>query len=452
MGLKKKTVAILLTGGTGERFKSDLPKQFHRMSGKPIYLHTLEKFLKHANFDQILLPVPPCYKDTAQKEIASLYPGEAIEVIEGGKTRQESSYLALLACPKETEFVMIHDAVRPFVSRAILKANLEAVTLHGAVDTCISSADTLVRSKEGCWIDTIPSRKELLRGQTPQTFAFSLILKAHEKALLDSVENASDDCSLVLRLGYPVKIVPGEETNIKITTEFDLFLAEQILSYPRLEENTFQNISLEGKVFAITGASGGIGKALCEKLRALGATPVEIAQTAGELQADLTQYSEVEKVFKTIANTYGSIDGLINGIGTFQVKDFDLLSQEEIKSTIDANLMSVIYCCQCAQIKKGGHIVNVSSSSYSKGRKESLIYSASKAAVVNFTQGLAEARPDLCINVVVPQRTDTPLRKNQFPEEESLSLLKPEEVAEKISSLLKSSSHTGTILEVRKKY
>ena len=166
----------------------------------------------------------------------------------------------------------------------------------------------------------------------------------------------------------------------------------------------------------------------------------------------IPNYQEVKQLFQNIAKTHGSIDGLINGVGTLQIKEFHLLSQEEMQETINSNLMSIIYCCKCAQIKKGGHIINISSSSYSKGRKDYPIYSASKAAVVNFTQGLAEARPDLCINVIVPQRTNTSLRRTHFPLEDKNSLLQPEEIADKISSLLKSSSCTGSILEVRKKY
>lgn len=449
-----KKAAILLTGGSGIRFGSPFPKQFHRMSGKPIYLHTLEKFLEIREFDKIILPVPQEWQEEVSTYIDSLNYQDTVVVISGGTTRQHSSYLALLACPPDTDYVVIHDAVRPFVSETLLKQNLQAVLLHKAVDTCIPSADTLVHSKEGNLIDAIPNRTEFLRGQTPQSFAFKLILEAHEKAISEKVDNASDDCALVLRLGHPVKIIPGEDFNIKITTEFDLFLAEQILSHPKPEQSClpFLKTPLIGKCFAVTGATGGIGKALCHKLTELGATPIEISQTAKLLQADLTKHAEVQKVFETIANTYGAIDGLINGVGTFQVKDFHSLSEEEIKQTIDSNLTSVIYCCRYAQIKQGGHIVNISSSSYSKGRKESLIYSASKAAVVNFTQGLAEARPDLYVNVVVPQRTDTPLRKSQYPLEDQSSLIKPEEIADKISHLLEHSSCTGTILEVRKKY
>lgn len=447
-----KYVAVLLTGGIGQRFGSPFPKQFHKMGGKPIYLHTLETFLQVKVFETIIVPVPARHQKEISKEISSVYPNENILAIPGGSTRQHSSYLALQMCPEDTDYVVIHDAVRPFVSKKIIQDNLTAVKLYQAVNTCIRSADTLVHSKTDLLIDYIPSRSEFFRGQTPQTFAFDLIVKAHEHALTNGIANSSDDCSLVLNFGHSVKIVEGDEHNIKITSNFDLFLAEQILSRPRIQEDDLITNSLEGKIFAVTGASGGIGKVICEELKNSGAKVLEISKQASSLQADLTQYQEVEALFKSIADTHGPLDGLINGSGTLQVKEFHQLSEEEMQTTIDSNLMSVLYSCKCAYIKKGGHIINISSSSYSKGRKDYPIYSASKAAVVNFTQGLAEGRPDLCINAIVPQRTDTSLRRTHFPLEDKESLIHPQEIADTIVQLLKSSSCTGAILEVRKKH
>ncbi len=147
-------------------------------------------------------------------------------MIPGGPTRQVSSFLGLQAC--KTKFVMIHDAVRPFVSPEILKRNIAAVQNHRAVDTCIPSADTIVHSEDGDLVTSIPRRKNYLRGQTPQTFESQLIFEAHQKT---QATESTDDCSLVLELGHPVAIVAGEEGNIKITTELDIAIAEQMLSF-----------------------------------------------------------------------------------------------------------------------------------------------------------------------------------------------------------------------------
>lgn len=214
----EKVTGIILMGGTGVRFGSDVPKQFHLLHGKKIYLHTLEVFAQSHLFDAVILVCHPDWIPLVEKETHQYH----VKVIAGGKTRQESSYLGLLACSQVTNYVVIHDALRPFVSQEILQRNVDQVKISQAVDTCIPSSDTIVHSKDGLMIDQIPLRKEYFRGQTPQSFSYSLILEAHKKTARTDV---SDDCSLVLELGLPITLVLGEEKNMKITTEFDLLFA-----------------------------------------------------------------------------------------------------------------------------------------------------------------------------------------------------------------------------------
>jgi 2-C-methyl-D-erythritol 4-phosphate cytidylyltransferase len=221
--METSCTAILLMAGIGSRLGSSTPKQFHLLGSKKIYLHTLETFLTAELFQQIILVCHPDWIDEVKNEIPS---DPKILVIPGGPTRQASSFLGLQAC--KTKFVMIHDAVRPFVSPEILMRNIAAVQSHRAVDTCIPSSDTIVHSENGELVTSIPPRKNYLRGQTPQTFESQLIFEAHQKT---QATQSTDDCSLVLELGHPVAIVAGEESNIKITTELDIAIAEQRISF-----------------------------------------------------------------------------------------------------------------------------------------------------------------------------------------------------------------------------
>lgn len=218
--------ALLLMGGTGTRFQSDLPKQFHDLNGKKIYLHTLERLIASTLFNEIILVCHADWIEIVKDETKDYSP---IRVVSGGNSRQESSYLGLSACNTKTDYVLIHDAVRPFVSLKILQDNLSAVQQFKAVDTCISSADTLVYAPGGQTIENIPQRAHFLRGQTPQTFAYPLILNAHKRAKNQKDIVVTDDCSLILHLNHPVHVVSGDETNFKITTEFDLLLAEHLI-------------------------------------------------------------------------------------------------------------------------------------------------------------------------------------------------------------------------------
>jgi len=211
--------ALLLMGGTGERFGDPLPKQFHLLRDKRVYLHTLEIFRKTAVFDEILLVCHPGWIDLVCEEVSDVC------VVAAGSTRQESSFLGLHSFSQPPDIVVIHDAVRPFVTEEILRNNIDTAILYGAADTCIPSTDTLVHAPQGNQIRAIPLREEFLRGQTPQTFRYSWIMEAHHAARKLGIAKATDDCTLVLQQGLPVFIVPGSERNMKITTAWDLQIA-----------------------------------------------------------------------------------------------------------------------------------------------------------------------------------------------------------------------------------
>lgn len=212
-------------GGEGRRFGGDIPKQFHLLAGKKVFTYALETLLSTALFQEIVLVCHPAW----------MVDCEGVKSVAGGATRQLSSYQGLKAFSQKPDIVLIHDAVRPFVSARILQDNVKGALEKGAVDTCIPSADTLVHAPDGESIATIPRRAEYQRGQTPQTFRYDWILEAHEHALAKGIENASDDCQLILRMGRPVFVVAGEERNIKITSELDLFFAEHLLKAGALE-------------------------------------------------------------------------------------------------------------------------------------------------------------------------------------------------------------------------
>lgn len=216
----KGVKGILLMAGQGKRFSDEQPKQFYFLAGEKIYLRTLDRFATSNLFEEIILVCDHELIHQIQAEA-----GVAHRVIAGGATRQESSHKGLLACGPGTEIVVIHDAVRPFVSHRILEENIRKAKEFGAVDTCIPTHDTLVHTHDGKTIASIPTRAEYLRGQTPQSFSYPLILNAHQKT---KRKNVTDDCSLILEQGEKVHIVHGDELNIKITTPFDLLIAEKI--------------------------------------------------------------------------------------------------------------------------------------------------------------------------------------------------------------------------------
>lgn len=204
--------AIILMAGQSARLKGAVPKQYRLLHSKKVYQHTLERF---RSFSEIILVV----SEPFLKEIEE--PG--VRVVLGGATRRESTYQGLLACT--SPFVVIHDAVRPFVSERIIEEHKAALKSHPAIDTCIPSHDTIV-VREGQHITAIPDRSLYWRGQTPQSFSYGLIRRAHEE--VPSFAEHVDDCRLVLELGVKPFIVLGEERNMKITTEDDWQMAQKL--------------------------------------------------------------------------------------------------------------------------------------------------------------------------------------------------------------------------------
>lgn len=220
--------AVLLMGGKGERFGSEIPKQFLRLGGRRIYQHALQVFLDTGYCDEIVLVCHSAWLDLVREEVLC-----GVRLVAGGGTRQESSWAGLRGFETLPEIVMLHDAVRPFVNAQIVRDNLEACLVYGAVDTCIASTDTLVWAPEGKTVASIPQRREWLRGQTPQTFRYDWIVEAHAQAERAGVREASDDCQLLLSMGRAVGIVQGSERNIKITTSSDLAIAGLVMDGER---------------------------------------------------------------------------------------------------------------------------------------------------------------------------------------------------------------------------
>jgi len=433
--------ALLLMGGKGLRFGSDIPKQFHRLSGKPIYQVTLEIFLEVGFFDEIVLSCHPDWFDRVQQELAKMKALIPIQLVVGGQTRQASSFKGLLGFQTPPSIVLIHDSVRPFVSADILINNARLAITHGAVDTCIPSTDTLVHSEDRISIKSIPHREHFYRGQTPQSFSYSLILQAHRET---SHKDASDDCRLMIERGHKVFLAQGDEQNIKITSELDLFLAEQLFRLRRMKASSTQS-SLAGKRYVVIGGTGGIGSAISKELDQKGASVTPLSRTT-PLKLDVQNRDSIEEVFAKM----GELDGLIYAAGYLCVAPLSKLTVSQIEQTLDVNLKGMILCIKAAKLKANAHLITIASSSFTKGRKDASVYSCAKAGVVNFTQALAEERPDLFVHTVIPQRTRTQMRLSNFPDEDPDELLSPKQVADTVLQLLMDTSSTGMIVEVRK--
>jgi len=207
----------------------EVRKQYLPLAGQPILTRTLSAFAASGFFEEIILVVDASEIAYCRREVVEKWrAAPCCHIVAGGRERQESVYNGLAVCSvKDDDPVLIHDGVRPFVSRECLQQCLQAVEKHGACIAAVPSCDTLKKvEKQGRIRHTLP-REAVWMAQTPQGFRLGLIRTAHEKAREDGFVG-TDDAQLLERLGHAVAIVPGSRANIKITTPDDLRFAEAI--------------------------------------------------------------------------------------------------------------------------------------------------------------------------------------------------------------------------------
>lgn len=227
----KKNLAIILAGGTGSRIDGDLPKQFLTLAGKPILHHTIKKFDAHPRIHHIFLVTNGEFVDKSREIVRGGGFKKVVKIMKGGATRQESSRLGVTAAdPGIYENLLIHDAARPFVSTKIIDDILAKLDIYAAVNVAVPSPDTIITVDDANLVKDVPDRRYLRRVQTPQGFKTALMQGAHRLALEHNIANATDDCSLILKLDLAsVYVVDGSPWNIKITYPMDLQMAEKIM-------------------------------------------------------------------------------------------------------------------------------------------------------------------------------------------------------------------------------
>lgn len=216
---------IIAAAGQSKRLGHN--KVLMDLGGKIVLLYSLEQFIKIPSLSQVVIVV------RAQDEIEvrdilknQEYVASTIQIVVGGKERQDSVYAGLKAL-KSCNIVAIHDGARPFISYELIDKLIGEAIQDGAVIPASPVKETIKVVKEGYVESTLP-REFLWSVQTPQVFKYELIIEAYEKAYNDNFYG-TDDASLVERLGYKVKITPGEYTNVKITTREDLEIAQRYL-------------------------------------------------------------------------------------------------------------------------------------------------------------------------------------------------------------------------------
>jgi 2-C-methyl-D-erythritol 4-phosphate cytidylyltransferase len=221
--------AIVVAAGSGSRMKAGINKQYLYLSGKPVLAHTLLAFEKCQMIDEVILVISENDFEVCKTEVIKPNKLKKIkEVVAGGSSRQESMYHGLLKVNKKADIVITHDGARPLVHQNTLLKCVEKTLEYGATIVAVPVKETIKVVDDDLEVVHTPKRSELWSVQTPQTFSYEILLKAHEKAREEGF-TGTDDSMLVERMDFPIKIVKGHYDNIKITTPEDLIIAESII-------------------------------------------------------------------------------------------------------------------------------------------------------------------------------------------------------------------------------
>lgn len=228
-------IAVIFAGGVGTRMCSkEVPKQFLKIHGRPIIIHTVDVFQKHNDIDAIVVVCIADWLPYCEKILRQYGMTKVASIVPGGKTGQDSIYNGLCAAEKlsndKKTIVLIHDGVRPLISEDVITGNIDAVKKYGSAITCACVKETVLEISDNGFVNTVPQRSQLRVARAPQSFYLCDILHAHRTAIEKKQHNYVDSASMMINQGKDLFVIEGPTENIKVTTPEDFFCLQAILN------------------------------------------------------------------------------------------------------------------------------------------------------------------------------------------------------------------------------
>lgn len=230
---REKRIALVLAGGYGGRIGMDTPKQFLTLGGKPVILHTLEVFQQHAEIDAMAVVCIPGWECFVQDLITEYGMTKCRWIFSGGKSSHESvcnGVQGLCSHCAESDIVLVHEAVRPFISPRIISDNIRMCSEYGNAITAVRDNEAVMYSEDGISSSLCFPRERMYKAQTPHTFRLKALAEVYEEARKRGIESQSLYTLMAELKHFPLYIVKGETRNMKLTLPEDIQLFEALLS------------------------------------------------------------------------------------------------------------------------------------------------------------------------------------------------------------------------------
>lgn len=229
---RKHIICIVAAAGRGIRFGREVPKSFYPVQDHTLLGWSLQSINAWGGVSRYIVMVPAGWEEKAMEDVRRHLPGQDCAVLAGGETRQESVAIGLKSV-KKADIVIVHDACRPVISVPLVERVVEAANESGAAVPALEATDTLARLRDENLEGIVP-RERVVEIQTPQAFRFNILKKAFETAD-ETIRTATDESSLVLAAGFPVRVIGGERWNIKVTVKEDLEIIGSFLEGKKLK-------------------------------------------------------------------------------------------------------------------------------------------------------------------------------------------------------------------------
>ncbi len=219
-------IALILSGGTGTRMGSDIPKQYIEVHGKPIIVYSLECLAKHEGIDAIQIAAEPEWQEQIEMWLAAFGLGEKFRGFSNpGKNRQLSIFHGLTSIreyAEDSDHILIHDAARPMLSDRQITDCLAGMAGHDGVLPVLPMKDTVYTSKDGRIIDSLLKREEIYAGQAPEVFQLGKYYEANLRLMPEQILKINGSTEPAVMAGMDIAVISGDEGNFKITTQIDL--------------------------------------------------------------------------------------------------------------------------------------------------------------------------------------------------------------------------------------